>query len=400
MPLYLQDDNGQWYLLGVDTLGNLTTTTFTPPPTPPVGPSPQCTITLADTMEWAKRLNFARNAAVGSSLEPALTSANIVKQAILGAPFEWRWNRKEYQWTCVDPDVVWQAHTSYPLGFRFEDSNGNLQTVTTSNVGSYTAWQASHTYNINDIVEPSPAFYTGYYYICTGAGVSDTTETGWSTIIGVPSFEGTAQFEILGVMGSGATEPTWSTDTANNGVTTDGSLIWTCSDIQTYIQYVPDLGWIEHGSVFDITTDVEKWFTLQQKLSLELDSSTARPRYISAHTDDNQGNIGFVLTPVPDKAYPINIHIQKKAELFASTADTWSPIPDEYSYIYNWGFLALMYMFADDPRFAIANQKFVSALLASNEGLTETERNIFLGNWAAVTGISPKEQQGMVARGV
>jgi len=296
------------------------------------------TITLLQTMEWAKKLNFNRSSAIGNYLEPAMTSANIVKQAILGAPFEWRWNRKEYAWTCVNPATVWAAVTVYALNFRFKDPNGNIQMVTA--IGS-----APHK--------------------------------------------------------SGVVQPTWSTNTAGNGTTADGDLVWTVFDLQTYQVSVPDFGWIEHASVQDIGQSPAKWYSVQPQLSLALDSSQARPTKISAHTDDLNGNIGFVLMPVPDKAYPMNIHIQKKASLFTSVNDTWSPIPDEYSYIYSWGFLALMYMFADDPRFNMANQKFVAHLLANNEGLTETEKNMFLGNWGGITGSEiARGQQGAQARQV
>lgn len=294
---------------------------------------------ILDTIEWAKKLNFGRRSAVGNFLEPALTSANMVKQAILGPPFEWRWNRQEVAWTCLNPTTVWAANTAYALGFRFKDPNGNMQTVTS---------------------------------------------------IGIAPHQ------------SGATQPTWSTDTVTPGTTVDGNLTWTVSDIQTYVQSVPTFGWIEHASALDISTPTAtKWFEIQPKLSLAKDSSIARPRNISAHTDDNAGNIGFVFMPVPDLAYPINIHIQQKASLITSINDTWTPIPDEMSYIYNWGFLAMMYMFSDDPRFQMANQKFVAHLLASNEGLTETERNIFLNNWGEISGTNVmKSQQGSQARGI
>ena len=295
------------------------------------------TIKLLNTIEWAKKLTYSRRMANGNFLEPALTSANMVKQAILGAPFEWRWNRAEYDWTCINPLTVWAATTARALGYRFKDTNGNIQMVTA--IGS-----APHQ--------------------------------------------------------TGGTVPTWSTNTAGAGTTSDGDLTWTVSDLQTYTVNVPDFGWIDNASVQDITLTPPKWFEIQPKLSLALDSSQARPRFIAADVDDNAGNIGFVFTPVPDVAYPINIHIQKKPSLFTSINSTWAPIPDELSYIYNWGFLAMMYMFADDPRFQLANGKFVAHLLAANEGLTETERSIFLQNWGVVTGQQNiTVQQGNQARG-
>lgn len=159
-------------------------------------------------------------------------------------------------------------------------------------------------------------------------------------------------------------------------------------------------GWIEHGSVQDGT----QWKPLQPKLALSLDSSTGRPQYVSAEKDDNGGNITFRFLPVPDKNYPASLTIQQKTTLFATLSDTWSPIPDEYSYIYQWGFFALMAIFADDPRGVMANQKFVAHLLGAQQGLTATQINIFLNNWQAVTGQMIYEQdrltQGVQARGI
>jgi hypothetical protein len=63
-----------------------------------------------------------------------------------------------------------------------------------------------------------------------------------------------------------------------------------------------------------------------------------------------------------------------------------------------------MFLYNDDPRWQMANQKFTGALLGAQQGLTETERNIFLNNWESVSGQQAqnaiKMQQGNQARGV
>src|ERR1017187_8060304 len=57
------------------------------------------TVTISNTMEWSKKLSFNRLSAIGNNLEPALTSANMVIQTILGPPFDWWWNNKELSFT-------------------------------------------------------------------------------------------------------------------------------------------------------------------------------------------------------------------------------------------------------------------------------------------------------------
>jgi hypothetical protein len=143
---------------------------------------------------------------------------------------------------------------------------------------------------------------------------------------------------------------------------------------------------------------------MTSKLCLGKDSRQGRPGNIAAQSDDGQGNVTFRLMPAPSAAFPVSVTIQQKPTLFTSVSQTWAPIPDEFSHIFNWGFLSLMWLFSDDPRFGVANQKFVSQLLGASEGLTETQRNIFLQNWQAITGqpISNSDalQQGVQARGM
>lgn len=236
------------------------------------------TIKLLNTIEWTKKFNFGRQSGLTNYIEPALTSANIVLQTILGPPFAWRWNRNTTSFTCS---------------------------------------------------------------------------------------------------------------------TTQG-------DPQDYPETVTDFGFIENASVQDLST--QKWQQMTVQLDLALDSATARPRFISAQNDNGAGSITFRVMPSPDQDYPITVSYQKKATLFTSLNQTWAPVPDEYSYIYNWGFLALMWMFTDDPRFTFANQKFVAQLLAANQGLTQTQINIFLNNWQAVTGQpivnTNRIAQGTQARGI
>lgn len=156
----------------------------------------------------------------------------------------------------------------------------------------------------------------------------------------------------------------------------------TASGTQDYPQSVPDFGFLETVSVTLSGTSTEIG---DIKLVLGLGSETSRPNAISAQVDDNAGNITFRFLPVPDAVYAVTATYQKKAALLSTLSSNWSPIPDEYSYIYNYGLLALSMLNAGDERFPIINQKFVSHLLGANEGLTETQRNLFIQSWSSTT---------------
>lgn len=280
-------------------------------------------ITLLQTMEWAKKFTFQRQSAIGDFLEPAMTSANTIMQTLMGAPFQWRWNRTV-------------------LGFV---TAANQQDYTVFNYLSSTAVKLGW-FTIDD---------AGFCQKCTTAG------------------------------STGASAPSWVHNVGST--TTDGTVVWTNMGLvgaESKGSYT--FAWIENSSVQDTVQSAPSWIEMSSKIVLGLESKTGRPMFISAQFDDGLGNVTFRLMTTPDKAYPVAITVQQKPPLFTKTSQTWAPIPDEYSHIYNWGFLSLMWLFADDPRFSIGNSKFITSLLSSHHGLTETQINIFLQQWFAVTG--------------
>jgi hypothetical protein len=297
-------------------------------------------ITLLQTMEWAKKFNFNRSSAIGDFGEPALTSANTIAQTMLGAPFSWRWNRAI-------------------IGF-----------ITIANQQDYTVFN----------YQPST-----------------NTKIGWFTI----DDAGNCQMcTIPGATGTAA--PTWNH--TKGGFTTDGAVTWENQGfVLAEAQGPYTFAWIENSSVQDTIQGAPKWKEMTSKIVLGLESNASRPDFISAQIDDGLGNITFRLLATPDQAYPVAITIQQKPPLFKTVNQTWGPIPDEYSHIYNWGFLSMMWLFSDDPRFQMANAKFIAGLLSTHGGLTQTQLNIFLQNWQMVSGAQTQlaitQQQENTGRG-
>ena len=285
-------------------------------------------IQLLQTIEWSKRFIFQRRVNFGNFNEPAISSANTVLQTIVGPPFAWPWNRVVTGFICTpgQQDYTlfnWQANTAVFLGYVLVDSHGNCQSVTTS-------------------------------------GTTGSSLPSWNATIGQ--------------------------------ITTDGStVVWTnlgpIGLSNPSVSY--NFSWIETASVNvqEPNSTGLSWKEISLKNVLAVDSASSRPHDISPQFTDANGNITFRLMPVPDQAYPVSVTLQQSAPLFNTIDQTWSPVPDYFSHIFNWGFLALMFMFADDsPRSQFANQKFIAHLLSSNQGLNQTERNIFLNNWQNVSG--------------
>ena len=140
------------------------------------------------------------------------------------------------------------------------------------------------------------------------------------------------------------------------------------------------------------------------KQDLTVGTEQGRPESIAPQLDNNGGTITFRLLPVPDKIYTVVPYFQNRIpSLFTSLTQTWAPIPDHFSYLYNYGFLALSMAYVGDQRFPIMNQKFIAHLLGAQQGLSETERNMFLDHWNIISGqqqvAAIRNQQGRQALG-
>jgi hypothetical protein len=310
------------------------------------------TLTIQDTMNWAKQLSWNRNSGIGNSLEPALSSANMVMQTILGPPFTWWWNNKEISFTC---NTTLETSTITHVAIA-----GGIATITTTN-----AWVEN-----NQLM---------------ASGLATFTELNGQLLT------------VLTASGSQITAAVNLPDHA--GANDSGTL--TDTTTQDYTVNIPNFSHIEHASLYDISKTPSQWRELTVKNNLALDSNAERPDFINPHIEDANGNVTFRVMPAPNKAYPVSIHCQLSAPQITSLNQTWGPIPDYMQYVYNWGFMALVWAFADDQRQGYANQKFTAGLLARAQGLTEEERNIFLNNWNDLTMQQKMQnQQGTQARGI
>ena len=328
-------------------------------------------IKISDTINWAKRLNFNHNPVIGNSLEPALTSANIVIQTILGPPFEWWWNSEDLTFT-TSPTAPVATSTSSTI------SATGVLTVT-----------ASNSFGVGASV--LVAAFTGALAPLNGQLVAVTGVIG--TFPNYTGFTAQVPFNTLG--------PDTSSGT------------FTSLTTQDYVVAPPagynaiggaTQGWfshIEHGSVYDVSSTTPRWVELTTKNNLSLDSATGRSTFISPESEDTNGNVTFRVMPSPDEAYPISLHVMLTPPQITSVNQTWAPLPDYLQNVYSLGFLGWMLAFNDDPRAPMYNSQFKAALLARQDGLTAEERDVFLNNWDMLTSRQQMNaQQGTQARGV
>jgi len=167
-------------------------------------------------------------------------------------------------------------------------------------------------------------------------------------------------------------------------------------------QALPFFGFIEKAFVTNSAGVVTEIPNI--KLELTQDQGTGQPNAIGVYLDDNNGNITFRFMPgLPDDAgNQITVIYQQRAPLFSALGNNWT-IPDCYAHVYNFGFTALMELFADDNRFGTFNSKFIGSLLAISEGLSEQDKAVFMEQWSNVMLTSARSgsklQQGYSGRG-
>lgn len=172
----------------------------------------------------------------------------------------------------------------------------------------------------------------------------------------------------------------------------------TVDGLQDYFIAAPDFGHMEKVWLTDQNNKVREITVVP---SLTQDSAVQRPGSIAVQTQDEDG-IVIRLNAIPDEAYVLNGFYQKAVPLMSSLASTWAPIPDHFSYIYDWGMLALLGMITKDVRQQLFNQKFISHLLGAQDGITALQRNIFIGQWLGWASEQARTQlttqQGIQAR--
>jgi hypothetical protein len=148
-----------------------------------------------------------------------------------------------------------------------------------------------------------------------------------------------------------------------------------------YTEVIADLGFIETQWLTDSTGYV---YELSGGISIPVVADVNRPDTEAPQFDDNAGNITWRIKPKPDASYTVFINYQAKAQLITNPASPWGVVPDEFSFVFNLGFLTLMALLINDSRFPIFEQWFISRLLGVQDGLTEQEKVIFIGNWTAL----------------
>jgi|SRR5579859_1629826 len=146
--------------------------------------------------------------------------------------------------------------------------------------------------------------------------------------------------------------------------------------VTDYQKNLADFGFLEKATIsgggLNGPVEIEVYQILAQ------DVNPDQVQKIAPILDDSGGNITFRLMPAPLQAYTVTLTYQKAPQLPAGVNDFWTPIPDKYAFLYEQAMLAhLQGMYS--PQLYLANMElFFRQLVGAAEGLSETEKNIFL----------------------
>jgi hypothetical protein len=311
------------------------------------------TVTLDQTINWVRPyLNWA-NLSIGAAGEPAISSANLILQTLVGPPFKWPWNRGTAKFQTI------QGVQDYTMNIT---QFGYMEAVSAQMCGVITSVVANGTTAVFQAVN-------------NFAGGSLAQEGAFPIKVYI---EGCTTTQLNGAQVMTAATPT--SFTINTTVVVSES---------------------ESGAL----ALAGKIFPLELKWGAGTEANEqARPQFIFQQ-ESNESGVSFTLRllPVPDTTYQVRLIYQLSPLQFFDTSATWG-IPDQLQYIYNYLFLFLMMDYFDDPRAARYHQLGIAALLSRADGLELSDRNLFLGNWLDLMreeqSSTESTQQGTQARGL
>lgn len=275
----------------------------------------------------------------GFQNEPSLSLANDVLQNILASPLDFKWNRAEMNLFVTSPNrqdylfagaVIFSFTNGFSAGIDLATNNALTISGTTVTIKTLEQYNGA----VGDVC----------YIRGTGSNYDSTfTQNGVTS-----TFAGNT-YAI----------------TAISGLTITATLTGTASGTSGAAG-INDFGWLAAGTLVSLNTNtaILPTRTLNAVRDLQPFSTASTPTEVAVITDLGTGVLKIRFRPVPGagQIFGCNLVYQKKAPLKTLLSQTWTPVPDEVSYVVRQGFLAAAYRYANSPRADIEEQKFAAAV--------------------------------------
>lgn len=312
------------------------------------------TLSLQNTISWARPFVQYLPVQVGNVGEPAISIASMIRNSMLNAPMTWPWNRNELTFsTVVGTQDYATAITGNDFAFieklSLTDDQGNI--IEIKDVYNNSALATSSFQQRPNAVAAQSTYYT--------AGVQY------------------AKFRFLGVPDKIYT------------VTVD------------YQKLAPQFGSYSITAVANASLGNTAYTGTFDPYSLPVGATVVIAGCAAA-----ANNGSFTVVTCTTTTLTVN-----NGAGAAATSQTgyvvnysWSPIPDQYSDVYNNLFLAEILALDGDARVQLYRQRGVAALMSKAAGLTEMQKSAFSQQWLARDAERQATtfviQQGNAARGI
>lgn len=284
--------------------------------------------TLTQTVNWAGTFVQYSPQLAGLGQEPGVSVASEIRSTILSAPFTWAFNRAE---TTLNLVAGTQDYTQTITDFGFlekaslTDANGDIQEI-------------KDVKNTEALSKSTKQQRPSAIAVLTRAAAGSVT----FRFLGVPdaTYTCTLTYQKLSpIMG-----PFFITSVA------------AASGANTTYTGVFDVTAFSAGAIATITGP-----------------STAAAV--------NLGNFVVVSVSATTLVVANAAGVLATNQSIYVSNQSWSPLPDSYSYIFNTLYLGEILSMVDDPRAQQYRQRGVGALLSKAEGLSDMDKNIFRAQW-------------------
>ena len=153
--------------------------------------------------------------------------------------------------------------------------------------------------------------------------------------------------------------------------------IVTQKSVQDYAKAIGDFGFLEKATLTDTNGKIWEIKDIRNNEPLGDSTTEARPNTVAVQNDDGSGNFIFRFSAVPEAVYDVGLIYQKAPVKFLATTDSWAPIPDSFSDVYNNLCLGYYMDSCQDGRAPQYIARGVAGLLARSQGLTSMDKALF-----------------------
>jgi hypothetical protein len=312
--------------------------------------------TLTGTLNWSLPFFEYQPMTAGINLEPAITNASVIRNTIMTPPMTWPWNRVED--SSQSTTLVTGSQTNFNQDYVYQITNFGFLEKCSVIDSTGRPWEVPTVYNTAALAKGGASQRpTQVAVIANNPGVGFTIR-----FMGIPDqvYQIVLTYQTLAVQFAAA--PITSVVTASGGNT----------------QYI---------GTFNPALLIAGQSALVANLKIAANNGSFPIVSCNATTLVLANPSGAAET---DPGLAIN--------------QSWAPIPDSYSDIYNNLFLGEAFAAVDDVRSEIYRRRGVAAFLAKQDGLTDTQKNVFAQQWLSqareAASVTLKLQQGTQGRGI